>query len=151
AQLQEQVAADTARLARVEARLRLIESEGLMDTQDVVLKHVPSVRVAALSAIAPSYASEHIGPVIQPLYDELHKRLEGARLAISGEPVAYYESISDDSVKVHAAFPVNASASTTYDFDIVDLPEAAQAATLIHRGSMENADATFQQLARWIE
>src|SRR5689334_320401 len=38
AQLAEQMAADAARLAGVEARLRTIETEGYMNTEDVVLK-----------------------------------------------------------------------------------------------------------------
>jgi len=154
AQLAEQVAADTARLVRVEARLRLIESEGQMNTEDVVLKHVPPVRVAELSATADSYAPEHIGPVIKPLYSVLKERVERAGLRMTGAPVAYYEAATDDpgeAVTVHAAFPVAADPHPAYDFEVVDLPEIPAAATGIHRGSMDQADRTVHALARWIE
>src|SRR5262245_60646646 len=59
AQLQDHLEAETARLGRIEARLRLIESEGHMNTEEVVLKPVPPVRVAELSAVAASYDAEH--------------------------------------------------------------------------------------------
>ena len=61
AELEAQVAADTARLAEVEARLRMIETEGVMSI-DVVVKSVPAVRLAELSGIAESYESEQDRP-----------------------------------------------------------------------------------------
>jgi DNA-binding transcriptional MerR regulator len=45
AQLEAQMTADAARLTGVEARLRMIEKEGHMNTQDVVLKEVAATIV----------------------------------------------------------------------------------------------------------
>jgi DNA-binding transcriptional MerR regulator len=149
AELAAHVAEETARLARVEARLRMIETEGDMSA-DVVIKSVPAVRLAELSATAESYESDKITPVIQPLYVELWKRLDAAELAITGPAVAYYEQVPD-GVRVHAGAPVNADPDGAYDFDVADLPRVEQAATLIHHGPMDDVDATFQRLARWIE
>lgn len=149
AELEAQVADETARLTRVEARLRAIETEGAMPA-DVVIKSVPAVRVAELSDVAESYESDKISPVIQPLYAELSKRLHEAGLAITGPAIAYYEQVPE-GVRVHAGAPVNAEMGKPYDFDVVDLPALDQAATVIHHGSMDNVDATFQQLGRWIE
>lgn len=151
AELEERVAADTARLNRVAARLRRIESEGLMSTEDVVLKPVAALRVAVLSAIAESYAPEHIGPALTPLYPELMARLGKASVNFSGPGIAYYLPSADDTVAVHAAFPVTVEPSHAYDFEIVDLPAMASAAAVIHHGSMDNADHSGQILARWIE
>jgi len=152
AQLEHQVASDIARLAAVNARLRLIETEGHMKTEEVILKSLPSMRVASLSAVAASYAPEDISPTIQPLYQELHQRVEQAGVAITGPGVAYYAPASevDDSVTVSAGFVVSTAPSPEYPFDIVDLPQA-QAATLVHHGSMDNADQTYQAIARWID
>jgi DNA-binding transcriptional MerR regulator len=149
AELEARVADDTARLARVEARLRMIETEGFMP-MDVVVKSVPAVRLAELSGIAESYESDKISPVIQPLYTDLMKRFEEAGLAITGPAVAYYEQVPE-GVRVHAGAPVNVEQAKTYNFDIVDLPAIEQAATTIHHGPMDNVDVTFQQLAKWIE
>jgi DNA-binding transcriptional MerR regulator len=149
AELAAHVAEEAARLARVEARLRLIETEGAMP-EGVVIKSVPAVRLAELSATAESYESDKITPVIQPLYERLCERLEAAGLPITGPAVAYYEQVPE-GVRVHAGAPVNAGKDGTYDFDVVDLPAVEQAATIIHHGPMDGVDATFQRLARWIE
>jgi DNA-binding transcriptional MerR regulator len=149
AELEAQVADETARLTRVEARLRMIETEGVMPA-DVVIKSVPAVRLAELSGMAESYESDKISPVIQPLYAELSKRLEAAGLAIIGPAIAYYEQ-APEGVRVHAGAPVNVEHGKTHDFDVVDLPAVEQVATVVHHGPMDDVDVTFQQLGRWIE
>ncbi len=151
AQLEEQMEADARRLAGVEARLRMIETEGHMTTQDVVVKEVPAARVAELMAVAASYASADIGPVIQPMYGELVERLDKAGLAMTGPAIAYYVPSDGESVEVHAGAQVNAAPDGAYDFAVVDLPPIPAAATLIHRGPMDNVEASIQVLAQWIE
>jgi DNA-binding transcriptional MerR regulator len=156
AELQSQIATDTTKLAQVEARLHIIEREGAMPTDDIHIKRIPGVRVAELTGTAASFEPESIGPVIQPLYDELCARLDRAGLTPVGPAVAYYEDSPDgDGILVHAALPVNAEArtlaSTEHDFAIVDLPEIERAATIMHRGSMDNVMPTIQTLARWMD
>lgn len=153
AQLEAQIATDASRLARVEVRLRLIEREGHMNTDDVVLKHVAPVRVAELTGVAASYAPEDIGPVIQPLYPELARRLKAAGITPECGPIAWYEPSSNgagETIIVHAAWPVTVERRHGYDFEVTDLPAIPSAATLIHRGSMDDVDGTIQTLARWI-
>jgi DNA-binding transcriptional MerR regulator len=154
AQLQEQMAADAARLASVEARLRTIEREGRMSTDDVVVKQVPRTRVAELAAVAASYEGSDIGPVIQPLYDELFRRLGMAGVKISGPPIAYYAAApaeSPEAVTVHAAVAVAVEPDPGYDFAVLDLPELPNAATIVHHGAMDEADRSMQTLAQWID
>jgi DNA-binding transcriptional MerR regulator len=151
-ELQSQIATDTARLAQVEARLRIIEREGAMPTDNVQVKRLPRVRVAELTATAASFEPESISPVIQPLYHELCGRLDRAGLSPSGAAIAYYEDFQDwDGILVHATLPVNANPSEKFDFSIVDLLQIEQAATIVHRGSMDNVMPTIQTLARWID
>jgi effector-binding domain-containing protein len=150
AELQSQIASDTARMAQVEARLHIIEREGAMPTDDIAVRRIPAVRVAELTAIAASFEPESISPVIQPLYDELFARLDRAAVTPTGPAIAYYED-SPDGVLVHASVPVDADPSTGHDFAIVDLPEIEQAATILHRGPMDNVMATIQTLARWMD
>ena len=52
---------------------------------------------------------------------------------------------------VHATLPVNAEPGGGQDFAIVDLPAIERAATVVHRGSMDNVMSTIQVLAGWIE
>jgi DNA-binding transcriptional MerR regulator len=153
AELQSQIATDTARLAQVEARLRIIEREGEMPADDVQIKRIPGIRVAELTATATaaSFEPESIAPVIGPLYDELRTRLDRAGLTTAGPGVDYYEDSPDgDGVLVNAAIPVDADPGEDHDFVIVDLPEIEQAATIMHRGAMDDVMPTIQALARWI-
>jgi len=152
AELQSQIATDTARLAQVEARLRIIEREGAMLADDVQIKRIPGVRVAELTATAASFEPESIGPVMQPLYDELRDRLDHAGLTPSGAAIAYYkDSLDGDGILVYATIPIDADPGEEYDFAIVDLPGIEQAATIVHRGSMDNVMPTIQTLACWID
>ena len=152
AELQSQIATDSAKLAQVEVRLQIIEGEGAMPAEDVLIKRIPGLRVAELTGVAASFAPESISPVIQPLYDELCVRLDRAGLTPAGPAIAYYEdSPNGDGVLVHASLPVNADPRDGHGFAIVDLPEIEQAATIVHRGSMDNVMPTIQTLARWID
>lgn len=152
AELHSQIETDTARLEQVEARLRIIEREGAMPADDVQIKRVPAVRVAELTGTAAGFAPGSIGPVITPLYKELRARLARAGLTPAGPDIAYYEDSPDgDGVLVHAAIPVDAGPGEDHGFAIVDLPEIEQAATILHRGSMDDVMPTIQALARWID
>ena len=152
AELHTRIAADTSRLSQVEARLRIIEMEGAMPADDIQVKRIPAVRVAQLTATAASLEPASISPVIQPLYEELGRRLGQTGLVPAGPAIAYYEDAPDGGgVLVHATLPVNADPAGGHDFEIIDLPGISQAATIIHRGSMDNVMATIQTLARWIE
>lgn len=152
AELREAMAAAATRLAQVEARLRSIESEGRMPTQDVMIKSTPAVRVAELSAVAASYAPEHIGPVIGPLYDELFTRLQAAGVTPAGPGIAYYEDAPDgDGIVVHAGCVLLPGTRPGEDFEIAELPAVERAATIVHRGPMDTVMPTEQNLARWID
>ncbi|NMN94648.1 MerR family transcriptional regulator [Antrihabitans stalactiti] len=152
-ELQAQLASDAARLTQVETRLHIIESEGAMPTNDVVLKTLPAVRVAELTAEAAGYQPDFIGPVIQQLFKDLYERMARVDVKPVGPALAHYEDApaGDGSVIVHAAMPVNADPRDDYDFAIVDLPEVDQAATILHKGSMDTVLWSWQTLARWIE
>jgi DNA-binding transcriptional MerR regulator len=153
AELAAAMAADAGRLAQVEARLRTIESEGHMSTDDVVVKPIPAVRVAELTGIAGSFDPQHIGPVIQPLYEELHRKLAEAGVSPSGPNIAYYEDApgGDGRILVHASTTVAVRDVDGHGFAVVDLPAVESAATIVHHGSMDDLMPTVQNLARWID
>ena len=155
AQLAAQVATDTDRLARVDARLRMIETEGHMDTGDVILKTVPAMRVVQLSAPASSYTGPDITEALSPLYPQLMERMEAVGVKMTGAPIAYYRPAptgpGDESITVHAAFPVAGDVGEQPGFDVVELPAIEHAATMLHHGSMAEAFRTGQLMAQWID
>ena len=154
AQLEAQLTADAARLASVAARLRVIEREGHMPTADVILKEIAPLRIAELSAVAGGYGPEHITPTIGPLYDGLMMQLGEAGVQPVGPAIAYYEpdpGEDSDAVVVHAGMPVTVEPREAYPFRVVDLPAVAEAATLIHRGPMDDVMPSLHGMAEWIE
>ncbi|WP_411079935.1 MerR family transcriptional regulator [Streptomyces sp. cmx-18-6] len=154
AELAEAVSAATLRLAQVEARLRSIESEGHMPADDVVIKTVPAVRVAELTGTAASYRPQDIGPVIGPLYDRLFPLLDGAGVRPAGPGIARYEDAPEGggAIVVHAGVTVSAPVGPVGDtgVSVVELP-AFEAATIVHRGAMDDVLPTVQSLARGLD
>ncbi|MFJ3923250.1 MerR family transcriptional regulator [Streptomyces sp. NPDC090022] len=172
-ELESAMAAAAERLTRVEARLRTIESEGSMSDYDIVVKSLPPVRLAELTGIAASFRGEDIGPVIGPLYDELCARLDAAGVTPTGPGLAYYEDADgaagagdaedgnagdgeaeEGAIVVHAGLPVAAhiaAADLGAEVRIVTLPAVERAATVVHRGAMDDVLPTAQALARWID
>ncbi len=111
--------------------------------------------MAELTGVAASYQPEDITPVIGPLYDQLWPRLREAGVT-AGRGIAYYEDSSarPGAVTVHAAVQVTDGADDLPDLPGLrkaELPEVAAAATIIHRGSMDDVLVTGQALARWID
>jgi effector-binding domain-containing protein len=52
---------------------------------------------------------------------------------------------------VHAAVEVAADTGAAEDLDVLDLPGIDSAATIVHRGPMDEAFRSMQILARWID
>jgi DNA-binding transcriptional MerR regulator len=153
AELQEQIASDAARLAQVDVRLQAIDSEA-SELPSVVVKRIPAVLVAELTGEAAGYEPQFITPVIQPLFHELPCLLSEAGITIAGPGVAYYQDCGDDaeSIELHAAFPVAGQLpGGEHAFSVVELSEIPAAATLIHKGSMDQVLPSIQALARWID
>src|SRR6266545_2388046 len=119
---------------------------------NVQIKRIPGIRAAELTGTAASFEPESISPIIQPLYGELCARLDRAGLTPVGPAIAYYEDAPDsDGILVHATLPIDGDPGDDHDFSIVNLPEIEQAATILHRGSMDDVIPTIQTLARWID
>jgi DNA-binding transcriptional MerR regulator len=150
AEIESQILEGVQRLARVQARLRLIEVEQNMSYPEVTTKTVPATTVVGLKAIADSATQEAIGPVIGPMYPQLIELLGKAGVTPIGPSVAYYTPApdeSEDAVWVHATFPV--PVESVPGLELVEIP-AATVASVIHHGSMESIDAAYQSLHRWV-
>ncbi|MFJ2740787.1 MerR family transcriptional regulator [Streptomyces sp. NPDC087440] len=149
AELETAMTEAATRLGQVEARLRSIESEGHMSTNDVVVKSLPSVRVAELTGVAAGF--DAVGATIQPLYEELFQRLEAAGIAPTGPGIAHYEDAPGGGILVHAGVEVSAPVRDDGTLRVLDLPPVEQAATIVHKGAMTTILAPVQTLGQWIE
>jgi DNA-binding transcriptional MerR regulator len=148
AQLAEQIAADSDRLARVEARLRMIEREGAMSTQQVSVKSVEPVRVTSVSGFAKTTSHEDVGPVVQSLFGELMGALHGAGARPSGAPIAAYTTTHDGGLEVTVGCPVDSDIDS---LQVTVLPGMPEVASYVYHGPMAGIDEGYQTLATWIE
>ncbi len=124
------------------------------DMIDVEIKPVEPRLVAQLTAVAESWAPTDIGPVIQPLYPELIARMGEAGVEITGPSTAWYEDTPEGRVLVHATLTIGEAPTASTEalgFEVTELPGLAKVASTVHRGTMDNADITYEALLEWIE
>ncbi len=151
AQIEQNVAAEQARLRRVEAHLRALERSTTMQLNDVVIKQSEPIRLAEAVGTAPGYGSDNLGPLFARLLPEVIEHLTrvGAKPGMS---VGHYEWPTDDgSVVLHAGFAIgDQDIPSSEVVRVVDLP-SVQVASVIHRGTMDGIEPAFEALVRWIE
>jgi effector-binding domain-containing protein len=144
AELRQQIEDEQGRLARVEARLRQIEQEGIMSGYDVVVKEVEPQLVAGIRAVIANYGA------IGPLYDELYAYLGqhgagGLAVEIDHNP-GYMEHDPDMEATAYLEAPVPEGGRVK----VYTLPGGTVAST-IHRGAYEGLGKAYEALMTWIE
>ena len=154
AEIHAQIEAETARLARVEARLLTIEDEARVPADGVVIKRLAPVRVGELTGTAASFEPEAITPVIQPLYGE-PVAAAGQRRRLRGGPGhrvlrgrARRATAPSSSTPPCRSSPSPAGITVSASWTC---PRWTSAAAIIHHGSMDDVLSTGQALARWID
>jgi DNA-binding transcriptional MerR regulator len=153
AELEAALAATASGLVQVEARLRSIENEGSMPQEDVIIRHLPAVRLAELSGTVASFGPEDTGPLISRLSGELRQRLDAAGISPAGPRTVYFETPGEGEygIVVHVGLPVAPAVAGGHDFQVVALPPVERAATIVHRGLVHGFLATSQLLVRWVD
>lgn len=147
AELERQARETAHRLAQVDARLRLAGSESTMSEEDVVVKHVEPMRLAALSEVATLDAA--FAAFVEELFIRTCDLMDAAGQPRT-TPVSWYVPETtgpEDSLRVYTGFAV---AGDVPGLDTVELP-AAEVASVIHRGAMAGVGHAYQTLARWAD
>jgi effector-binding domain-containing protein len=145
-EIKQQVAEEQARLARVEQRLKQIEQEEAMPTQEVVIKKVPAHRIAS---VRDNVTVEGIGQ----LFGELFGYLGQLGMGPAGPPIGIYydEEFRDEAIDAEIAAPVTGSVPEGGRIKVRELPGVDQVASIIHEGGYEDIGGTYGQLLKWIE
>jgi effector-binding domain-containing protein len=147
AEIQQQVEAEQARLARVEARLRQIEQEGKMPTYEVVIKRVEPQTVASVREVIP--APQDIGRLFERLFTYLGRR----GVQPLGAPGAIWHDAEhrDKDWDTEAIVPIGQALPDGDGVKAVQLPGVATMASTIHQGSYEGFDQAYTAIMSWIE
>jgi DNA-binding transcriptional MerR regulator len=145
-EIQQQVQEEQARLARVEWRLKQIEQEEMMPTQEVVIKKVPPIVVASVRDTVPVTQ-------IGQLFGEVFAYLDQHKVSPAGPTVGIYydEEFHEEAVDVEAAVPVAEAVPSGERVKGQELPAVEEVACIIHEGNFDNLSGTYGQLMAWVE
>jgi DNA-binding transcriptional MerR regulator len=149
AELADRIATERSRLDRVERRLRMIQREGQMPT-DVVLKQIPSIRVAAVRAAQTSPTFDDVPPIGEDVLRRLADAIGASTTKPLGSFFVFYEDGGGDLAPVGA---VEIGDQPLPDGAIeVQLP-AIEAATTVYNGPVDHSivGPIYGELARWAE
>jgi len=154
AELQEELAAQEARLDRVRARLRVIEKEDVgMPDQEVVLKSVDGLWGLALREVVK--LPESVGN----LFMEIYPLLMGQQVEVVSAPftIFYDEEFKDQNLDIEVIFPVGEGSDVILELEgnravkVRQLAEIQTAASIIHTGDYDRLMETYTVIGKWIE
>jgi DNA-binding transcriptional MerR regulator len=156
AELQQSLSEGTARLDRIDARLRLVRGGSTLTESSnigVDVRNVESQTVATLTRSAPGWGPENIGPVVGPMYPEAEGMLDAAGITGYGPAIALYEA--DESgegtgVRVIAGFVVPEGTGEVPGLELHELAGVEQAAVTVHRGEVTGIGDSWMALTDWI-
>jgi effector-binding domain-containing protein len=137
---------DQVRLARLESRLRQIETEAKMPAYEVLLKKVDKMQIAGLRDTIANYQS------IGPLYEGLFAALGQHGVTPAGPAMAIYydEAYQESDVDVETAVPIIGGSLPAGRAVIRELP-GAEMASLVRQGPYDDFTPAYQALMGWIE
>ena len=132
------------RIARVGARLSLIEMEDKMPDYEVVIKTVDPVLVASSQEAIPDY--ETIGPVMGRLYNGVAAHIVKHKGQFAGPGITVWH----ENLKAEATLPIKKTIPEGDGVKVHELP-GDQMACLIHHGGFEGFPRAYQAGVQWIE
>lgn len=155
AELHSRIAEEQDRLARVEARLRLIEQEEQTMPADVIVKNVPPLTVATAREVVSDV--KEMGERARFLYEKVSRIVRENGWKITGPPVAVYHNpeYTERDIDTEATLPVDAPAPS----DAPPPPDSpvsmrilpgATVASLVFRGSYNQLVVPYTTLTAWI-
>lgn len=150
AEVQQQVLAEQARLARIEARLRQIEQEQGMPTHEVVIKKVEPVLVAGVRDVIPDRSMTT--PVFNRLFDEVLGYVERQSGKFAGPPLDMWHDMEhcERDISVEVAVPIQERLPENDRVRVYELP-AETMASVIHHGSFDGFSESYNAILQWIE
>lgn len=151
AEVQQQLVAEHARLARIEARLRQIEQEQCMPAYEVVLKKVEPLLVAGVRDVIPDRSI--VSPTFNRLFDEVMGYVEQQGGKFAGPPFDMWhdKEYCERDMNVEAAVPIQERLPDNDRVRVYELPAVETMASVIHQGSFDGFSESYNAILQWIE
>ncbi len=133
--LADSIAADSARVARIDARLSRLEGAPAMNR--ITYTSLPAVTVYATSGTAPGSGPENVSPVVDRILPRLLGTLEESGVDFREPGTFWYEPVEgSDDLRVWVSWVAGGDAVENPAWEVVTLPEVAHAAVFDYRGDM---------------
>jgi effector-binding domain-containing protein len=143
-EIQQQMQAEKEKLARVEARLKMIEQEDKMPNYDVVIKKVGPISVASVRDIIPTY------PEQGHLWDELESFLYRHQIKPEGPCFTIYYS-DEPNIDTEVCEPVSSAIPEDSKVNQHMLTDVDTMATVVHKGPFISIGEAYTAIIKWIE
>jgi DNA-binding transcriptional MerR regulator len=150
AQVEQHIATEQARLARITTRLRQIELEDKMSQYDVVLKNIPSMKVVSRRITIPT--NDEVPKYLDSAFTEIWEYVTAQQGTAVGPHFTIWHQSPDvytDEV-VDAILPVNKALAGTDRIDVYELEETL-VASAVHHGDFEDFTQLHTAILQWIE
>jgi effector-binding domain-containing protein len=145
-EIEQRVADELERLARVEARLRQIEQENNMKKIDVVVKNIEAIKIASVRDIIPTYSQQGV------IWNELEGYLASKRVRPSGPCLTIYhdEEYKEQDVDAEVCEPVIGQVTGGGRIKVRTLP-AVEVASAVHKGPYVELGQAIEEVIHWTE
>lgn len=143
-EIQQSMVEEKKKLARVEARLKMIEQEDRMPNYDIVMKSVDPMLAATVRDVIPSY------PEQGHLWDELESFLNHHKIEPTGPCFTIYYTEEPD-VDTQVCEPIASAIPTDSKVKAHQIPGVASMATVIHKGPFLTIGEAYAAILMWIE
>lgn len=143
-EIHQQMADEKEKLARVEARLKMIEQENKMPDYDVVIKNVEPTMVASIRDVIPTY------PEQGHLWDELESFLAHHQIKPDGPCFTVYYS-DPPEVDTQVYEPVRSPIQEDLKVKQQLLPGVDTMASVVHKGPFLTIGEAYSAIIKWIE
>ncbi|MEO8609219.1 MAG: MerR family transcriptional regulator [Chloroflexota bacterium] len=150
ADVEQQIAQEQGRLARIAARLRQIEMEDTMPDYEVILKTIPPMLIASRRVTIPT--NDQVPAYIRPAFTEVYDHLKHQGVKDSGPCFTLWHQPADvyANEDAEAAVPVDHALPATDRVKVYELPQM-QVASVVHHGDFENFTQGHTALLKWID
>lgn len=150
AEVEQQIVQEQARLARIAARLRQIESEDTMATYDVVLKTLPPLLVASRRVTIPT--NDQVPDYLGLAFTEAYTYLKDHGAKDTGPCLALWHQSADvlANEEAEAVVPIDRRIPSTERVQVYELPQQ-HVASAVHHGAFENFTQLHAAILTWIE
>lgn len=153
AKIQQQLEEEQSRLARVAARLKQIEQEGKMPSQEVVLKPIETQHVLSIRQVIAK--PDDVGTLLGGSFEAIMP----TGIQVIGAPLVIFhdEEFKPNDLDVEAVFPVASSVVSDVvmadgrRIKVSDLNAIPLAACIIHIGEFGKINDAYTVLGQWID